>query len=138
MATKEFSNNYKILVAPVLLFIAGSIVYFNVPDFTWGYILLFGSGILFIVGFIAGYRTYVISDDNIHIEGLTKKMDINIQDIASQHRNTSFYKGVESITWKLKLKNGEIITIISDQVKDPSRFKEVLNWLLRGIPQEDK
>ncbi len=111
MESKVFENNYKILAAPGLLFIAAT---------------------------IAGYRSYEFSEDTIHVTGLIKKFDVNVNDIRNQQKNTSYHRGNETVTWKLEMKDGKRITIMSEQVKDPGRFKEVLNWFLRNVPNKSE
>ncbi|WP_420316514.1 hypothetical protein [Ekhidna sp.] len=98
--------------------------------------ILLAVGALMTVALVLSFTTVIISEEEIGIKNLKKSQVINKTDIVKQQRKTSFRKGLESIVWKLHLKNGNTVTISSDLFKEPDRLKESLNWFLKDIPKK--
>ncbi|WP_425390334.1 hypothetical protein [Ekhidna sp.] len=130
-----FRSNTLMIIIPGLLFGAALILrnQENLYVLKW---VLIGIGLVTTIAIVSSFTTLAITEQNIRIKNLRQNYDIHVDDIARQQKTVSTSKGIESIVWKLHLKNGSIVKISSDLFKEKERLKESLNRFLKNVSKK--
>lgn len=130
-----FRSNTLLIVIPGVFF-GAALILRNQEDL---YVLmwaLLAIGLITTIAVVSSFTTLIITDEQISIKNLKKSQSIHVNEIAKQSKDISNAKGIESIVWKLHLKNGSNVKISSDLFKEKERLKESLGRFLKRIPEK--
>ena len=130
-----FRSNTLLIVIPGVFF-GAALILRNQEDL---YVLmwaLLAIGLITTIAIVSSFTTLIITDEQVSIKNLKKSQSIHVNEITKQSKETSHSKGIESIVWKLHIKNGAIVKISSDLFKDKERLKESLGRFLKRIPKK--
>lgn len=130
-----FRSNTLMILVPGLFFGAGLILRQREDLYVWMWALL-TIGAITAIALIFSFTTLTIKNQEIRIKNFKKSHFIHLDDIARQTRDVSTSKGIESIIWKLYLKNGKEVKIPSDLFKEKEELKESLDHFLSSIPKK--
>lgn len=130
-----FQSNTLLIVIPGIFFGAALILRSQEDLYALMWIFL-AIGLITTTAIVSSFTTLIITDELVSIKNLKKSQSIHLNEIAKQSKSISNAKGIESIVWKLYLKNGSNVKISSDLFKDKERLKESLGRFLKRIPEK--
>ncbi|WP_420577207.1 hypothetical protein [Ekhidna sp.] len=130
-----FRSNTLMIVIPGIFFGAALILRNQESLYVLMWVLL-AIGLITTIAVVSSFTTLIITDEQISIKNLKKSQSIHLNEIAKQSKDISNAKGIESIVWKLHLKNGSNVKIPSDLFKEKERLKESLGRFLKRIPEK--
>lgn len=131
---EEFRSNTLMILIPGIFFGVALILRGNesLSVIIW---VLLALGAITTIAVVMSFTTIVITERELRVKNMKKSHVINVNDILQKNQKVSKSKGMESIVWKLHLKNSEIVTISSSLFKEPQKLKESINSFLKGVPK---
>lgn len=133
--TEVFRSNTLMILIPGIFF--GSALILRATDdlvmLLW---ILLGIGGLTTIAVVGSFTTLIITGKEIRIRNMKKSHVIHVNEITRQSKKISTAKGIESVTWKLHLKDGGVVSVSSDLFKEKEKLKESLDSFLKHTPKK--
>ncbi len=130
-----FRSNTIVILVPGI-FLGAALILRNTYISALPWVLL-ALGVITTIAVFRSFTTILIGDSKINIKNLRKAQEIKKEDIVRQSRSVSNAKGIETVTWKLHLKEGNRVIISSDLIKDQEGLKRSLDQFLKGVPKNN-